>query len=194
MNNTELVLKLFSPDVNGYSRWVSKEECIGEYNPLYPTNGNHWYRNTGLKKYRFEKKKEDKETFWRFNGLKNNSGSRNIRTDIWNEVREQPCVVTGLKLSNGHKIEVDHKDGRYPEEVLSLDTQNTEDFQPLLESLNKQKRSDCRKCKETNVRYDAKEKGFKCSVVEGNLNYEGTCKGCYWFDVKGFISKLDLMK
>jgi hypothetical protein len=190
MNNTELVIKLFNPDKYGYSRWVNKEECVGEYSPLYPTNGNHWYRNNGLKKFIFEKKNEGKSIFWRFNGLKDDNNYRTIRPDIWNNIRQKPCVVTGLKLSNGHKVEVDHKDGRYPEQVLNFDSQKIEDFQPLLESLNKQKRSDCRKCRETNVRYDATEKGFKKSVIVGNLNYEGTCKGCYWFDVLYFISNV----
>jgi hypothetical protein len=192
MNNTDLVLKLFNPDKDGYSRWVGKDECVGEYESLYPKNGNHWYRNVRLKKFIFEKKEENKKIFWRFNGLKNESGSRNIRPDIWNNIREQPCVITGLRLRNGHKIEVDHKDGRYPEDTLNLHTQKIIDFQPLLESLNKQKRSDCRKCKETNIRYDATEKGFKFPVIEGTLNYEGTCKGCYWFDVLEFISNLGL--
>jgi hypothetical protein len=190
MNNTELAIKLFNPNENGISRWVSKEECVGEYNPLYPTNGNHWYRNTGLKKFIFEKKIEEGKIFWRFNGLKNDVSSREIRPDIWNEIRQQSCVITGLKLSGGHKIEVDHKDGRYPDKVLTFDGQTIDDFQPLLESLNKQKRSDCIKCKTTEIRFDAKEKGFSVSIISGSLKYEGTCKGCYWYDVKEFISEL----
>ena len=192
MNNTELAIKLFDPNEYGISRWVSKEECVEEYRSLYPKNGNHWYRNAGLKKFIFEKKTENNLTFWRFNGLKDDSNSRKIKPELWNKIRLRPCVVTGLKLCNGHKIEVDHKDGRYPEEVLNFHSQKIEDFQPLLESLNKQKRSDCRKCKETNIRYDAREKGFKIPVTDGTLNYEGTCKGCYWYDVLGFNSKLDL--
>lgn len=190
MNRAELVIKLFNPNEDGISKWVSKDECVGEFATLYPTNGNTWYRLQALKKFNFEKEVNGSVTRWRFNGFKKIESPRTIKPEIWNEIRNKPCVVTGLKLNNGHKIEVDHKDGRYPEEVLDVETQTIQDFQPLLESLNKQKRSDCSKCKKTNVRFDAKEKGFTVSVTEGSLDYEGTCKGCYWFDVADFIAKL----
>lgn len=190
MNRTELVIKLFNPDENGISRWVYKTQCIGEYKDLYPTNGNTWYRNKGLSHYIFEKEDTPKGTRWRFNGFKNINSSRKVDPYIWNKIRNKPCVVTGLELCAGHKIEVDHKDGRYPERVLNVETQTEEDFQPLYDKINKQKRSDCVKCRETNVRFNAKEKGFTISVTEGSLAYEGTCKGCYWFDVADFIAKL----
>jgi hypothetical protein len=186
-NNTDLVIELFNPDENGISRWVKKSECVGKYVSLSPSNGNHWYRNKGLKKYIFEKKTVDSEITWRFNGFKSEIGDRTIKPEIWNIVRQQPCVVTGLKLSNGHKIEVDHRDGRYPEKVLNIETQDLNDFQPLIESLNKQKRSDCSKCVKTGNRFDAKEKGCSISVTEGSLKYEGTCVGCYWYDPKKFL-------
>lgn len=186
-NNTDLVLELFNPDENGISRWVKKSECVGKYKSLFPKNGNHWYRNQGIKKYIFEKRKNDGDIEWRFNGIKTEKSDRGIRQDIWEEVRNMPCVVTGLKLSAGHKIEVDHKDGRYPERVLNKEKQNKEDFQPLIESLNKQKRSDCLKCVKTNIRFDAREKGCSIPVVEGSLEYEGTCVGCYWFNPKKFL-------
>jgi hypothetical protein len=190
MNRTKLVIELFNPNENGVSRWVLKDECVGKFNSLYPTNGNVWYRNKGVKKYILETDHSNSNTRWRFNGFNKSESPRTIKSEIWVEIRNKPCVVTGLKLNNGHKIEVDHKDGRYPEEVLNVETQTIEHFQPLLESLNKQKRSDCSKCKKTNVRFDAKEKGFAVSVTQGSLEYEGSCKGCYWFDVADFISKL----
>lgn len=186
-SNTELALDLFNPDENGISRWVKKSECVGKYQSLFPKNGNHWYRNVGLKKFVFEKRLEDGEIQWRFNGFKDETGDRTIRQDIWKEVRNQPCVITGLKLSNGHKIEVDHRDGRYPEKVLNKELQSIDDFQPLLESLNKQKRSDCLKCVKTGIRFDARQKGCSISVKEGDLEYKGTCIGCYWYNPKEFL-------
>lgn len=187
ITNTNLVLELFNPDDNGFSRWVKKNECVGKYQSLFPKNGNHWYRNVGLKKFIFEKRINNGDIEWRFNGLKYNNGDRSIRLDIWETTRNKPCVITGLKLSNGHKIEVDHKDGRYPEKVLNKDSQTLEDFQPLLESLNKQKRSDCLKCVKTGNRFDAKSKGCSISVKKGSLKYEGTCDGCYWYNPKDFL-------
>jgi hypothetical protein len=125
--------------------------------------------------------------------LKNENTSRNIRLDIWNEIRNQPCVVTGLKLQNGHKIEVDHKDGRYPNSVLDPKTQRFEDFQALLDTLNKVKRTCCLMCVKNGKRFDAKSLGFGVSVTEGTLDYKGTCVGCYWYDIKEFISRLKIV-
>ena len=68
-SNTELALDLFNPDENGVSRWVKKSECVGKYQSLFPKNGNHWYRNVGLKKFVFEKRLENGEIEWRFNGI-----------------------------------------------------------------------------------------------------------------------------
>ena len=187
VNNTQLVLELFSPNELGQSRWVDKKELIGKWSSLYPTNGNHWYRNKGLSHLIFEKKEEGGSIQWRFNGLKSNLGTRGIRTDIWNEVRNQPCVITNLRLDGGHRIEVDHRDGRYPDRVMDLELQRVDDFQPLLESLNKQKRSDCIKCKVSGKRYDARERGCSISVSVGSLEYEGSCVGCFWFNPKEFL-------
>ena len=187
IGNTELVLELFNPNDKGISRWVKKSECVGKYTQLYPKNGNHWYRNVGLKKFIFEKRKFDGDIEWRFNGLKDDSGTRSIRVDIRNEILKQPCVVTGLKFSGGHKIEVDHRDGRYPVCVMNKETQKIEDFQPLLESLNKQKRSECVKCVKIGNRFDARKNGCSIPVIEGSLKYEGTCVGCYWYDPKKFL-------
>jgi hypothetical protein len=187
MDNTDLALELFNPNEKGISRWVKKTECIGKYSSLYPKNGNHWYRNMGLRKFIFEKRIIEGDTEWRFNGMKDGSGTRSIRTDIRDEILKRPCVITGLKFSRGHKIEVDHRDGRYPENVLNKENQKVEDFQPLLDSLNKQKRSDCAKCVKTGNRFDAREKGCSIPVTEGSLEYEGTCVGCYWYDPKKFL-------
>ena len=67
MNRTELAIKLFNPDENGVSRWVYKKECIGEYDDLYPTNGNTWYRNSGLSHYNLERENTPQGIRCRFN-------------------------------------------------------------------------------------------------------------------------------
>lgn len=185
MNRTNLAIKLFNPNKNGVSRWVCKNECIGEYSSLMPTNGNQWYRNHGISgMYIFEKKIEDGKIYWRLNGFKQTNGSRYIRKDIRDSILKTPCVITNI-ISD--KNEVDHRDGRYPIDTLQKESQKLEHFQPLHPQLNKQKRSDCFKCKKTGVRYDAKERGCSISVVSGGLNYEGTCKGCFWFEPKSFL-------
>lgn len=196
MNNTELVVELFSPDENGYSRWVSKQECVGKYQSLYPKNGNHWYRNAGLKHFIFEKKKnEDGDILWRFNGYTDNSKNRNIKTSIKNELIKLNCVHTGLKNSKNNPIEIDHKNGRYSGiESIDIEQQKIEHFQPLTRQSNLQKRSSCNKCKTTLKRFDAKELGYDVSFVKGDENYNNEigCNGCYWHDCIFFKKMLSL--
>ena len=93
MNRTKLVIKLFNPDECGISRWVSKDECVGEFGKLYPTNGNMWYRNRGIKKYKLETDYSNPNTRWRFNGLTNNEISRTIKPEIWNDIRNKFNVI-----------------------------------------------------------------------------------------------------
>jgi hypothetical protein len=185
MNNTQLVLKLFNPDENGMSRWVYKEECVGEYASLLPRNGNHWYRNVGLSHLIFVKEnlKEQKTIRWKFNGFKEKSSNRPIRKELSNK----PCVHTGFKSTTNNPIVIDHKNGRYDDDrVLNIETQIIEDFQPTCNQANLYKRTKCTDCIRTGMRFDAKELGYSVSVTEGNLKYEGTCVGCYWFDCLQF--------
>ena len=194
MNKTKLVLELFKPDENGKSEWISKSDCVGKYESLKPVHGNTWYRNKGLSHLIFEKDNLNGEDRWRFNGLiKNELFNRGVRKDIWENIRQQKCVFSNSKGTKGNYIEVDHKNGRYNEESVSdLKTQKKEDFQPLLRQFNLQKRSDCNKCKQTNKRFDAKEMGYSISFSSGSEKYEGTCKGCFWFDCLDFKSQLIL--
>jgi hypothetical protein len=196
MNNTELVIELFSPDENGYSRWVSKEECVGKYESLYPKNGNHWYRNAGIKKFKFEKNKnKNGEIFWRFNGFNEDNINRNIKQSIKKVLIKEKCVHTGLKNSKNNPIEIDHKNGRYNGiEVIDINNQKITDFQPLTRQSNLQKRSNCNECKLTFKRFDAKELGYSVSFIEGDETYKSDigCRGCYWFDCIFFKKSLYL--
>jgi hypothetical protein len=59
--------------------------------------------------------------------------------------------------SENTKIEIDHKDGRKNDKRISdLETQRIEDFQPLCKAANDIKRQICKKCRETNKRWNAK--------------------------------------
>lgn len=191
MNRTQLVLKLFNPDEKGISRWVNKDELIGEYETLFPTNGNTWYRLRGLSHLIYEKKVENGKTFWRFNGVKNKDNGRPIRNDIKKTLITKPCAHSGFNGTKNNHIVIDHKNGRYNDErVLSVDTQLIDDFQPLTNQANLYKRTSCNDCIKTSKRFDAKRLGFKVSYIEGNEFYQGTCNGCYWFDCLKFKSKL----
>jgi hypothetical protein len=194
MNRTQLVLELFAPDQNGVSRWVSKNELVGKYASLYPTNGNQWMRNRGIGHLKLEKTVIDKVLHWRFNGFElDQEPNRPIKKEIKDELSKKPCTHTGFKSTKNNRIVVDHKNGRYNDErVLNTPTQVADDFQPLCNQANLQKRTDCTKCFETGCRFDAKNLGYNVSFTEGNEKYEGTCLGCYWYDCLSFKRKVSI--
>lgn len=88
--------------------------------------------------------------------------------------------------SENTKIEIDHKEGRKNNSRISnLQTQTLEDFQPLSKAANDVKRQICKRCKETNIRWNAKNiKGNPYDFYKGDENYteELGCVGCYQFD------------
>lgn len=194
----ELALKLLTPNEDGFSRWVSKKDFIGEYQPLYFNNGNHWYRDSKLSKYIFEKKGRGQDYKCRLAGLKENYNTeltRLVRPDIREIILKETCVHTGFNNTTNNHIVVDHKNGRYNEEnVLMLAQQETKDFQPLCNQANLQKRSDCGKCKETGIRFDAKSLGYSISFLSGceffDENALNGCEGCYWYDPLKFKQSL----
>lgn len=69
--------------------------------------------------------------------------------------------------------------------VSDMETQKLEDFQPLCKAANDIKRQICKKCKETDKRWDAKNLiGNPYSFYEGDENYTDDlgCRGCYQYD------------
>ena len=100
--------------------------------------------------------------------------SQNIRSDIKKYYRGQKCVMLGVSgFSENTKIEIDHKDGRKNDmRVSATSSQNIDDFQPLCKAANDVKRQICKRCKEENQRWNAKNiKGNPYSFYEGDDSY-----------------------
>ena len=194
MTKVDLFLKLAKPNKRGISRWVKITEFVGEYKSLQLGNGGSWCRaNSSLaKKYivKFDKKLTVGNSIdaIKLNGLKTEKMfNQNIRVDIKEFYRNQNCVMLGIQgNSENTKIKIDHKDGRKGDKRVSdLKTQRIEDFQPLCKAANDVKRQICKKCKETNKRWNAKNlKGNPYAFYKGDENYteELGCIGCYQFD------------
>jgi len=190
----ELFIELANPDKNGKSRWVEVSEFVGKYKELKFGNGGSWCRkNSSLaKEYIVEIDKTitkgNSIDRIRLNGFNNSKPlNQNIRKDIKEYYKNQNCVVLGVKgFSENTKIEIDHKDGRKNDErVMNIKTQKLEDFQPLSKAANDVKRQICKRCKETNKRWNAKNlKGNPFSFYYGDENYDEKigCVGCYWYD------------
>lgn len=191
---TELFLELAQPDKNGFSRWVSKTEFVGKYAKLMFQNGCDFARksSTLAKKYLidFDRKQTSNNSIDRirligFNTEK--SFNQSIRKDIKDFYKTKNCVMLGINgNSENTKIEIDHKDGRKNDwKVSDIKTQKLEDFQPLCKAANDAKRQICKKCKETNKRWNAKNiLGNPYPFYQGNENYtkELGCIGCYQYD------------
>ena len=194
MTKTELFIKLANPDSNGVSRWVNVSEFINEYSDLQLGNGGSWCRSSSSlsKQYIIEFDKTitkgnsiDAIRLCGYNSKK--TFNQNIRKDIREYYKTHRCVMLGVcGFSENTKIEIDHKDGRKDDwRVSDPNTQLLEDFQPLCKAANDVKRQICKLCKQTGLRWDAKNiKGNPYSFYEGEQTYteELGCKGCYQYD------------
>lgn len=194
MTKKELFLELAIPNQRGMSRWVSVSEFIGKYKELQLGNGGSWCRaNSSLaKEYQIEFDKNittgnsiDRIRLIGLNIKKH--FNQNIRKDIKDFYKTQNCVMLGINgNSENTKIEIDHKDGRKNDHRISnIQNQVLSDFQPLSKCANDVKRQICKKCKETNKRWSAKNiKGNPYDFYVGDENYseELGCKGCYQYD------------
>ena len=190
----ELFLELANPNDNGVSRWVNVTEFVSKYKTLQLGNGGSWCRkeSTLAKKYvvEFDKSRTSGNSIdaVRLNGFNTEkSFNQNIRKDIKNFYIIKSCVMLGINgKSENTKIEIDHKDGRKNDwGVSDPKTQELEHFQPLCKAANDIKRQICKRCRETNRRWDAKNiNGNPYSYYDGDENYSDDlgCKGCYQYD------------
>ncbi|WP_227411531.1 restriction endonuclease [Cruoricaptor ignavus] len=194
MTKTDLFIELANPDEKGFSRWVYVDEFTGKYFALKLGNGGSWCRasSTLAKIYNieFDKSKTNGNSIdaIRLAGLnKTKVFNQNIRKDIRDFYKTQNCVMLGINgTSINTKVEVDHKDGRKDNlRVSEMTTQKFNDFQSLSKAANDAKRQICKRCKETNIRWDAKNlKGNPYSYYAGTEEYtvELGCIGCYQYD------------
>ena len=98
-----------------------------------------------------------------------------------------------IGTSENTKIEIDHKEGtKNSQRVSNISTQKLEDFQPLTKAANDAKRQICKRCQETDKRFDATcIKGFPMPYYRGNSSLkESGCIGCYQYDPVAYREEL----
>lgn len=120
-----------------------------------------------------------------------NITTRPIRTNIKKDIQNLSCVVCGSNSC----IVCDHKNDLYNDtRVLNIHTQTNDDFQPLCNHCNLQKRQVCKKEKMTGILYSAKNIP-QYSVYEFEFPWEKkaydptdiyTKTNTYWYDPKEF--------
>lgn len=167
----------------GFSKLVGID-LLEKYG-LKTTNGGDWSRDDGPlgKKFNIERIKErGKIVGVQLHGYKKNIFSNSIKKEIRDFYSKLYCRVLAIR---GSFIEIDHKDGR-KDDFGMPEQQSENDFQPLHRNVNIAKREHCKQCKETNMRFDAKRLGYSVSQFVGNLEYKGSCIGCFWHDPAEF--------
>jgi hypothetical protein len=168
--NLEKVKTLFNPDENGFSDWKTIQEVI---DADLKWSGNGAVRRGvvfGVGEYiwefeRVSDKPTSKITKMRLAGISNKLAfNQTIRKDIREELLKQTrsnfapdCIVPLVQIDK----EIDHRWGRkdHPtyEYINDPAKQTIDDFQLLSHSHNQFKREQCKKCSESNIRYDGKE-------------------------------------
>lgn len=176
-------------DSDGFTRKVPVTEFKDKYLILRFGNGADWARSDGAlgKKFNIARFKEGAGNAITHVQLQGFNKSPNIDRRIKNKIRVKIQSKRCSVLAISKDIEVDHKDGRYDDNLVSnLSTQSIDQFQPLSKAVNYAKRQHCKICKSTGQRFDARQLGYPVSQVKGNGKYRGTCIGCYWYDPKSF--------
>ncbi len=187
-SKASLFLELAKPNDKGFSRAVSVDEFKGRYAGLKLGNGGSWCREgVGLgAKYNIHRiPKGNSIGAIALHGFRKAEIGTNIPPRIRKELKGKRCAVLGTS-----KPQIDHKDGRRDDPRYNdPESLTSDDFQPLSRAANVAKRQVCKKCRQTNKRFDAKTLGYYVSQVQGNGVYRGSCVGCYWHDIAYFNSE-----
>ena len=185
LRNYDKVIKLFKPDANGVSKWVSVEDFASvELNWSKNGNARHgvFFNVSQLK---WEKKEAVSSTT-----------VTHLRTVGWNTkpafdqritpkvkkhfAGENLCSISLLPIPKTVR-EIDHRYGNktHPDYVAMYGAvdQDPKNFQLIFSVLNSAKRQICKTCCETKIRPAHPTLGF----VEGDKKHADRfpCKGCY---------------
>ena len=185
-----------NPDRQGFSNWFSVAalaEKLPTCRSLGGVNGSGMFTRELAKDFNFapdQAKEKDGSRIVRrraYGLTKNRAEQFPIRSDIRREISKGFCAALGTRS----QLEVDHKDGRKDNwQTNSVELQRLEDFQALHKTANGVKREQCKHCERSNRRFDARHLGFQRGWTEGGAEYQGTCRGCFWFDPVAFRQAL----
>jgi len=129
-----------------------------------------------------------------FHSKKTVNTTRTIRPDILKHYKNKRCVVCATKATV-----CDHKNDLYNDpRVLNPETQTLDDFQPLCNHCNLQKRQVCVEERNTGRLYSAKNIPqfqeyrfeFEWEQKPFNLDDPDCKKGTYWYDPVEFNKKI----
>ena len=179
---------------HGVSEWynvhqLNKTVTSQGYAPIIGNGSPVFQNDRGLgKKFDLEKSYDDKNareavrTIGFCSHYQQNRGIT-IPEAVRRHYSSMPCAMCGTTS----RIQIDHKDGRKSPDL----EQTRNEFQPLCSHCNGLKRERCKKCVQTNKRFNAQSLGYKNAFAEGGEKYQGAregCTGCYMHDPRHFRS------
>ena len=193
------VERLFNPDIEGKSRWVSRKEIDDNEILNWGKNGTGRHGvYCSDNRYIWEKEGKGMIKALRTIGFSDNQlygASRPIRPDIEKHHKAMGCVVCGSRSD----LVTDHKNDLYNDlRVLDAKTQTIDDFQCLCNHCNLQKRQISKKTKEIGKRIGATTIPslaiFGIDFVEGDESIDendvNAMVGTYWYDPVEFMKKI----
>lgn len=202
-DRSNIIDSLFRPDDDGVSRKVSVTE--------FEEVGLPWTNNGNI---RYEIPWHDDRYLWEFTrgprrkiievqmiGRNPNriDSRRPIRDDVRKALQNRPCVVCGSRSD----IVIDHKNDLYNDpRVLNAATQTIDDFQPLCNHCNLQKRQVSVEMRKTGKRYPATNipsiAVFGVDFIFGDETYDpqdpNATMGSYWHDPVAFLEVVHGLK
>ena len=129
----------------------------------------------------------------RHNTIKNMDGMEYMRTvkdgSVDMVLTDPPYAISRKTGFSGCVNGVDHKDGR-KDDINVDEHHDISDFQPMHKNVNVAKRTHCKECINTGIRFDATVLGYSCAQWIGDYVYRGTCVGCYWYSPIEFNQKV----
>jgi hypothetical protein len=199
----DIIDGLFDPNADGFSREVSVTE-IEEVGLPWTKNGNirhgiPWNDDRYIWEFIRGSRREIfgmKMVGWNPSRIERN---RPIRDDIRDALKNQSCVVCGSRSS----IVIDHKNDLYNDlRVLDTSTQTIDDFQPLCNHCNLQKRQVSVEMRRTGKRYPATKipsvAVFGVDFILGDETYDpedpNATVGSYWHDPVVFLEFVNELK
>jgi 5-methylcytosine-specific restriction endonuclease McrA len=147
-----------------------------------------------IKKKELEINKGNMIKYIKICGMNDINTNRHISKKVRDHYENRNCVVCG----SYNNIVIDHKNDLYNDmRVLNTKTQTIDDFQPLCNHCNLQKRQISKKIKETGKRYSALNipmvAMFNIPFTEGDETYDikdiNWGRGSFWYDPVDFINK-----
>lgn len=208
MSKKQIIFEHMSVDSDGFGDLVTYEELnkvlLSQGYTKITANGDSFFRDISEKE---ERVNSDGLTVidgtwkgYRIRKIKN--GSQNLSVQLLGYDKDYKKIYQSIPALirnhfSGHrciscgssaKVLPDHKDGR--KQPGKGYYNSVEQFQPLCNHCNLTKREFCKKCRKTAKRFNASILGYNSSYYSGIQGWEGTCAGCYWFDVRRFRASL----